>query len=47
MWNAWARVEVPAGFWLENLKERVYLKDLSLEERVILKWIFNKWDGEA
>jgi hypothetical protein len=23
------------------------LKDLSLEERVILKWIFNKWDGEA
>jgi hypothetical protein len=39
MWNVWARGEVPTGFWCANLKER--------GERVILKWIYNEWDGEA
>jgi hypothetical protein len=47
MWNVWARGEVPAGFWWENLKERDYLEDLVLDEKVILKWIFNNWNGEA
>ena len=30
-------------FWLENLKERDHLEDLSIEQRIILEWILKKW----
>jgi hypothetical protein len=33
------------GFWWGNLKERYYLKDLGIDERVILKWILKKEMG--
>jgi hypothetical protein len=32
-------------FWWGNLRERDYLKDLGVDGGIILKWIFNKWDG--
>ena len=35
------------GFWWGNLRERDNLEDLSVGWRIILKWIFNKCDGEA
>ena len=31
-------------FWRGNLKERVYLGDPGIDGRIILKWIFRKWD---
>ena len=33
------------GFWWGNLRERDHLEDPDLEGRIILKWIFKKWDG--
>ena len=37
---------VHTGFWLGNLDEGGHLKDPGIDERVILKWIFYKWDGK-
>jgi len=28
-----------------NLRERDHLKDPFVDERIILRWIFRKWDG--
>jgi hypothetical protein len=39
------RGEQHAEFLYENLKEKYYLEDLDLDGRIILRWIFKKWDG--
>jgi len=31
--------------WWGNLRKRVYLEDVGMDERIILNWIFKKWDG--
>jgi len=33
------------GFWRGNLRERNHLRDPSLDGRIILIWIFRKWNG--
>ena len=38
------RGEVYTGFWWGNLKERDHLGDPSICGKIILKWIFCKWD---
>jgi hypothetical protein len=39
--------EVHTGGWRRNLMERHHLEDLDVDWRIILQWIFKKWDGEA
>ena len=33
------------GFWWGNLQERGHFEDPNTDERIILKWIFKKFDG--
>jgi len=35
---------VYTGFWWENLRVSDNLEDPGLDGRIILKWIFRKWD---
>jgi hypothetical protein len=37
---------VHTGFWWGDLRERDHFEDIDLDGRIILKWIFKKWDGE-
>jgi hypothetical protein len=34
-------------FWLENLKEINNSEELSVDRKIILEWIFGKWDGKV
>jgi hypothetical protein len=45
MWRIRGRGEVCAGFWWGNLKERDQWGDTDIDRRIILKWIFRKWEG--
>jgi hypothetical protein len=44
MWHVWETGEVHTGFWWGDLRERDHLEDLGVDVRIILKWIFKKWD---
>jgi hypothetical protein len=35
---------VNTGLCWQNLKERDHMEDLGVDERIILKWIFKKYD---
>ena len=37
-------IEVYAGFWWGNLTEKDHLEEPGLNGRIILRWIFRKWD---
>jgi hypothetical protein len=33
------------GFWWKKKKKREYVEELDVDGRIILKFIFMKWDG--
>jgi hypothetical protein len=45
--HVWERGKMYTGFWWGNLKERDHLDDPGVDRRIILRWIFRKWDGGA
>jgi hypothetical protein len=47
MWQVWERGETHTGFWRGNIKEKDLLGDLGVDGRIMLKFIFEKWDGRA
>jgi len=36
---------VYTGLWWVNLRERDGSEDPGVDRRIILRWIFRKWDG--
>jgi len=38
---------VHTSFWWGNLRERDHLEGPGIEGRIILRWIFRKWDVGA
>jgi hypothetical protein len=34
------------GFWWGNLRERDHMENPGVNGRIILRWLFRKWDGE-
>ena len=43
----WERREVHKGFCRGNLRGREHLGDPGIDGRIILRWIFRKWDVGA
>jgi hypothetical protein len=35
------------GFWWGDLMERAHFEELGVDRRIILIWIFKKWDGKV
>jgi hypothetical protein len=38
------RGEPCTGFWWGNLRERDHWRDQDVDGRIILRWIFRRWD---
>jgi hypothetical protein len=39
--------ELCTGFWFGNLRERDRWGNPGIDGRIILEWIFKKWDGSV
>ena len=42
--SVWGRGKACTGFWWGNLRERDHLGDPEVDNSIILRWIFRKWD---
>jgi len=47
MWHTWKTVEMHIKFRWGDILERNHLGDPGIDGRIILKFIFKKWGGEA
>jgi hypothetical protein len=43
----WGIGEAYTGFWWGNLRKTDHLEDPGIDGRIILIWIFSKWDVGA
>jgi hypothetical protein len=43
--DLWGRGEVYTRFWWGNLRETDHMEDPGVDGKIILGWIFRKWDG--
>jgi len=39
------REGVHRGFWWGNLRKGDHLEDPGVDGRIIIRWIFRKWEG--
>jgi hypothetical protein len=44
MQRVWGKGEACTGFWWGNLRKTDHLEDPGIDVRIIVKWIFRKWD---
>jgi hypothetical protein len=44
MYHEWGRGEVYTGFCWGNAREREHLEDPVVDGKIILRWIFKKWN---
>jgi len=44
--SAYGGGEAYRGFWWGNLRERDHMGETGVDGRIILRWIFRKWDVE-
>jgi len=42
--NVWDREEVHTLFWWGNLREGDHMENPDVDGRIIIRWIFMKWD---
>jgi hypothetical protein len=44
MWHVWGRGEAFTGVWWGNLRVSDHWGEPGIDGRIILRWIFRKWD---
>jgi hypothetical protein len=47
MEHVWGKRVVHTGSWWGDLREGDHLGDPDVDRRIILRWIFGKWDVGA
>jgi hypothetical protein len=47
VWHVWGRGEVHTGFWWGDPRGKGHVQDLDVDGKIILKWIFKRWNEET
>jgi hypothetical protein len=44
MWHVWVKGDVFTGLLWDNVTKRDHMDDPGVDGRIILRWIFRRWD---